>query len=115
MDTLASFNKAEELFKSAQEDMMKPEEDLVPYSVCHKSYHAISNYLQGFLHHHKVDSHEENLKKQIEMAISIDQKFTYLTNPILRYPTETEDIWMNLDVARDFVTMAEKTRNLVGL
>ncbi|MEO1050491.1 MAG: hypothetical protein AAFX87_07685 [Bacteroidota bacterium] len=116
MDTNTSFNTAEQLLSEAKEQMMKPAEDVVPYSVCHKSFYAISHYLKGFLQQKGVSCDENtDMEKLVELATSEESAFSVLDNPCLKYPKETGDVWMNIDRATDFIELAEKTRSTIGL
>jgi hypothetical protein len=116
METISLFNEAETLFNSAKEDMMKPEEDLVPYGVCHKCFYAISHYLKGFLHHNNISVAEDmEMSELVTLATETDSKFNDLNRKILIEPKNTEDVWMNTDRAEDFLELTKKTRFLVGL
>jgi hypothetical protein len=116
MDTLTSYNKAEELFHAAKEEMMRPEEDLVPYSICENALHAITNYLKGYLHHHGVDFDEHvQLPELLSEAVKMKKDFEQIDRTFLKHPKQTEDIWMNIDLAKDFIAITEKTRSIVGL
>ncbi|MEM7550442.1 MAG: hypothetical protein AAF363_12240 [Bacteroidota bacterium] len=116
MDTNTSFNTADQLLSEAKEEMMKPEEDLVPYSVCQKCFYAISHYLKGFLHHQGI-SFDENMDMEnlVDLAASEEPKLSDLDSSFLKRPKDTEDVWMNIDRASDFIDLTEKTRSLVGL
>ncbi len=109
-----ALNKAELCLASAREGLCKPEEDVVPYSICENAYKSVSAYLQAFLlkHGKKVKGRKE-LAEMLAYCREVDPRFQELHLHPLFHPTETEDIWMNLDTANDFVSIAEKTRNLV--
>jgi hypothetical protein len=116
METITSYNQAEDLYIAAKEELMRPEEDIVPYLICQKCFYAISHYLKGFLHHNNVAFEEnDDLKNLIHLATITDGKFNVLNIPLLKRPKETEDVWMNIDSANDFLELAGKTRFMVGL
>ena len=50
----AFLNEAEKKLKLAKEEMFKPAEDFVSYSVCKNSQFAIENFLKGFLTKNEV-------------------------------------------------------------
>jgi len=43
------FDEAVEKLNEANEELFRPEEDIVTYSVCKNAQYAIENYLKGFL------------------------------------------------------------------
>lgn len=49
------FEEAAEKLNEANEQLFRPEEDIVTYTVCKNSQFAIENYLKGFLAQHGVD------------------------------------------------------------
>ena len=44
------FDKAFQSLNSANKELYRPEEDIVPYSVCKNSQYAIMNFLKGYLY-----------------------------------------------------------------
>jgi HEPN domain-containing protein len=54
------FLTAIEQLNAANKELYKPEEDVITYSVCKNSQHAIENYLKGFLTKNGIDT--TNLK-----------------------------------------------------
>jgi HEPN domain-containing protein len=49
------FDEAVERLNEANEELFRPEEDIVTYSVCKNAQYAIENYLKGFLLEKGVD------------------------------------------------------------
>ncbi|MBK5214348.1 MAG: HEPN domain-containing protein [Flavobacteriaceae bacterium] len=49
------FDDAREKLKEANQELYKPEEDVVSYLVCKNAQHAIVNYLKGFLMQKGID------------------------------------------------------------
>lgn len=49
------FEDAADKLSEANEQLFRPEEDIVTYTVCKNSQYAIENYLKGFLMRHGVD------------------------------------------------------------
>ena len=70
------FNKAQEQLHIANEELFKPEEDVVSYLVCKNSQNAIENYLKGFLTLRGFTTNEnETIENLIERCKSLDNKF----------------------------------------
>ncbi len=104
---------AEDFFTKAQEESYKPEEDVVAYSVCKNAYYSVKNYLTAYLDSKDVSSNEkDSVKDLLEKCRATNEKFNDLHLSPMYHPTETEDVWMNLDTARDYLQMAENTREL---
>lgn len=111
-----TFGQAEEHFSSAKEELCRPEEDVVPYSVCRHSYNSVLHYLTGYLRAHGNAADESSELHEILISCrKIDSKFDYLNLSKLYHPTDSEDVWMNIDMANDFIKLAEKTRKMVGV
>jgi uncharacterized protein (UPF0332 family) len=109
-----TLDKAEELLSRANNELCKPEEDVVPYSICQSAYYAIVNYLGSFLLDNGVEFQESsNVADLLRSCRAIDDKFNELHLAPLYNPTQIEDVWMNLDTANDFLAMAENTRSMV--
>ena len=49
------FEEAIERLNEANEELFRPEEDIVTYSVCKNAQYAIENYLKGFLLQNGID------------------------------------------------------------
>lgn len=108
-------DRAEQHFHKAKDELQKPEYDVVPYSVCQNSYYSISYCLSGFLAQNGVEVPEPiALEDLINRCREIDTKFQELHLTPFYYPPKTEDVWMNLDTARDFLAIAEKTQQMVN-
>ena len=107
-------DRAEQHFYKAKDELRKPEYDVVPYSVCQNSYYSIIFYLSGFLSQNGVEVQEPMiLEDLIKQCRKIDPKFQDLHLTPFYYPPQTEDVWMNMDTARDFLAIAEKTSQMV--
>ena len=65
------FDNAIEKLNEANEELLKPKEDVVSYLVCKNAQHAIENYLKGYLlqngidpnHYRTIDSLYKHCKK----------------------------------------------------
>jgi hypothetical protein len=70
------FDLAKNKLKIANEELFKPEEDVVSYLVCKNSQYAIEAYLKGYLNHRGFETHDkETLEGLFERCRSLDPKF----------------------------------------
>lgn len=110
----ATLDQAEQLYYQAKEELCKPEEDVVPYSVCQSSFNSVTNYLNSFILRNGRDLPlQQGIEELLTQCRAIDERFQDLHLSPLYDPKRTEDVWMNMDTAQDFLSMAEKTRKLV--
>jgi len=72
----AFFKEATKKLKIAKEELFKPSEDIVSYSVCKNAQYAIENYLKGYLSKNDVglDSNE-TIATLYNKCLSIDKNF----------------------------------------
>ncbi len=76
-------SKANKLFEDAigklneaSEELFRPEEDVVTYSVCKNAQLAIENYLKGFLLQNDIDtSNYKTIDALYEECIKVNKKF----------------------------------------
>jgi len=62
--------------KQANEELFKPEEDIVAYSVCKNAQFAMDNLLRGFLLSNKVEpTQEDTIDSMLKMCAKIDDRF----------------------------------------
>lgn len=105
---------ADELLARANNELCKPEEDVVHYSVCQNAYEAIVNYLGSFLSDNDVEFEKtSNVEDLLSSCRSIDKRFNELNLVPLYNPTKGQDTWMSLNTANSFMAMAENTRKVV--
>ena len=73
------FEKAKEQLGIANEELFKPEEDVVSYLVCKNSQHAIENYLKGYLSVRGFETHEnETMEDLLKRCRSLDSNFKHV-------------------------------------
>lgn len=109
-------DEAEDLFQKAKEELCKPEEDVVPYAICQNAYNSVASYLSGVLINHNIPLPDPiSIDALIKSCRSLDPKYNDLHLSPMYHPKEIEDVWMNLDTAKDFLSMAENTRQMVNL
>lgn len=105
---------AEKYFYRAKNELCKPQEDVVPYSVCQSANHAVIDYLSSFLIEKDVEPPENaGMEELLKNCREIDDRFNSLHLAPLYHAVDTEDVWMNLDTANDFMAIAESTRQMV--
>ena len=110
----ATLEQAKKHLDNAKEELYKPEEDIVPYSICKFSHGAIVDYLSAFLMKQgRVLPAKHSVEELLSYCREVDPKFDELHLSPFYHPTATEDIWMNPDTAQDFLKMAERTHELV--
>ena len=109
-----TYDHANELFEQAQEELARPEEDVVPYSVCRSAFKAVNIYLTAYLLKHGFDIHASmSLELILNKCRELDPKFNSLNLAPL-YTTEKEqNVWMDMGTVREFISLATKTKNLV--
>jgi HEPN domain-containing protein len=72
----AFFNEAIKKLNEANEDLYRPEEDVVTYSVCKNAQFAIENYLKGFLLNNGKDpSNYNTINSLYKECKAINAKF----------------------------------------
>jgi len=70
------FEKAKENLKIANEELFKPEEDVITYLVCKNSQYAIENNLKGYLTRRGFETHEsETLEHLLDRCKALEPKF----------------------------------------
>jgi HEPN domain-containing protein len=72
----AFLKEAEKKLKIAKDEMFKPAEDIVSYSVCKNSQFAIENFLKGYLLNKKVElDRNETIASLYEKCTTVDKDF----------------------------------------
>lgn len=70
------FDDAIEKLNEANEELLKPEEDVVSYLVCKNAQHAIENFLKGFLLQNGIDANNyKTIDSLYEQCKSINKNF----------------------------------------
>ena len=70
------FDDAIEKLNEANQELFKPEEDVVTYAVCKNAQYAIENYLKGFLLTNGIDpDNYKTIEELYEQCKSINNKF----------------------------------------
>ena len=72
----AFFNEATKNLQLAKNELFKPSEDIVTYSICKNAQFAIENYLKGFLIKNEVElAQNETIATLYNKCIAIDKNF----------------------------------------
>ncbi len=72
----AFLDEAEKKLHEAKEEMFKPKEDMVSYSVCKNSQIAIENFLKGYLTQNNIDlEKDETIESLYNKCIAFNDKF----------------------------------------
>jgi HEPN domain-containing protein len=72
----AFFNEATKNLQLAKNELFKPSEDIVTYSICKNAQFAIENYLKGFLIKNEVEIEtNETIASLYNKCIAIDKNF----------------------------------------
>ena len=72
----AFFKEASKKLETAKEELFKPAEDIVSYSVCKNAQFAIENFLKGYLTKSNIDLvPNETISSLFEKCVSIDENF----------------------------------------
>jgi len=70
------FEKANEQMRSANDELYKPQEDVVTFKVCKNSLFAIENYLKGFISQRGYNTDKnESLDQLMERCRLLDKNF----------------------------------------
>ena len=70
------FEVALEKLNEANEELFRPEEDVVVYSVCKNAQAVIENYLKGFLNNNEIDpSNFKTIESLYEQCKLINENF----------------------------------------
>lgn len=112
---ISVLNQAEEYLNEAEEGMLKPEEDIVPYMICRNAYRSIQSYLTWFLMNRDLKYNPEITLKELLMDCrKFDGKFNDLHLDLLYDAHEKEDVWMDLAIANRFMSLARQAKALVN-
>jgi HEPN domain-containing protein len=72
----AFFNEATKNLQLAKNELFKPSEDIVTYSICKNAQFAIENYLKGFLIKNEVEiALSDTIATLYNKCIAIDKNF----------------------------------------
>lgn len=112
------FEIAKKKLKDANEELFKPEEDVVSYLVCKNSQKAIENYLKGYLNLRGFETNgNETLQSLLDRCKSLDNKFNQIdintidcraSNTDSRYCQDVNKVTSCFDAADNLDTFLRK-------
>ena len=116
----AFFKEASKKLKSAKEELFKPAEDIVSYSVCKNAQFAIENFLKGYLTSNNIDLEQnETIASLYDKCISIDKNFSSIDLSAIgcknhaidsRYCSEINSVSACFDTADNIDTYLRKNK-----
>ncbi|PCI00043.1 MAG: hypothetical protein COB81_09660 [Flavobacteriaceae bacterium] len=116
----AFFKEGVKKLKQANEELFKPEEDIVAYSVCKNSQFSLDNLLRGFLLSNKIDpSQDDSIESLLKKCIKIDAKFEKIDIGMItcsghkidsRYCTGVKTVLACFDAADSVDTLLRKAK-----
>jgi len=105
------FNEAIKKLNEANEELYRPEEDIVSYLVCKNAQNAIENYLRGFLLKNGNDpSSHQTIEALYQQCIIINKNFKKVNladfackshNTDLRFCTEISEVSNCINIAEN--------------
>jgi len=118
----AFLNEAEKKLKLAKEELFKPAEDFVSYSVCKNSQFAVENFLKGYLTKNEVNiDSNETIESLYNKCIVIDENFKSIDMGAIgckgesidsRYCSEINSVSACFDTADNIDTYLRKMKLL---
>jgi len=118
----AFLREAEKKLKMAKEEMFKPAEDIVSYSVCKNSQFAIENFLKGYLTQNDVKLlPNETITSLYDKCVVIDKNFKTIEMGAIgcknhtidsRYCSEINSVSACFDTADNIDTYLRKNKIL---
>ena len=116
----AFFKEASKKLKSAKEELFKPAEDIVSYSVCKNAQFAIENFLKGYLTKNNIELQQnETIGSMYDKCVGIDKNFTSIDLSAIgcknhaidsRYCSEINSVSACFDTADSIDTYLRKNK-----
>ncbi|MFL1013102.1 hypothetical protein [Flavisericum labens] len=107
------FEQAEQFLKSAQSELNRPAEDVVPYMVCRSVRNSISSYLMGFLLKNDVRFNEEDTAELLlKKCQAINDKFKDFDLSPITF-TKDYEYSAEFDQMENCIDLAAYTKELV--
>lgn len=108
------FEQANQFLESAQGELYRPAEDVVPYMVCRSVRNSITLYLMGFLlKNHVVFDEKDTIEALLQKCQTINDKFNnFDLSPI----TFTKDYEYSAEIKQmeKCIDLAEQAKQLVN-
>ncbi|MCK5814882.1 MAG: HEPN domain-containing protein [Flavobacteriaceae bacterium] len=114
------FERAKEKLQLANNELFKPEEDVVSYSVCKNSQYAIEAYLKGYIKLSGFETHDnETIEGLLNRCIELDGKFRNIDLNVInckkfkidsRYCTDVSKVSSCFDAADSIDTLLRQMK-----
>lgn len=118
----AFLKEAERKLELAKEELLKPAEDIVSFSVCKNSQFAIENFLKGVLVKNNINfTNEDTIAELYKKCVALDEKFKEIDLAAIgckdhaidsRYCTEINSVSACFDTADSIDTYLRKSKML---
>jgi len=118
----AFFKEASKNLNVAKDELFKPAEDIVSYSVCKNAQYAVENFLKGFLIKNKVKIEvEDTIATLFDKCVKVDPNFKEIELTAIgckndtidsRYCSEINKISACYDTADNIDTYLRKNKVL---
>ena len=116
----AFLKEAERKLKIAKDELFKPAEDIVSYSVCKNSQFAIENFLKGYLTKNQIElQSNETIETLYNKCVAIDPNFKQIEMGAIgcknhtidsRYCSEINSVSACYDTADNIDTYLRKSK-----
>ena len=111
--------QANAAFNLASEEQMRPEEDVVPFSICHNSRVSIRIYLMSFLIKQGVQPNSnESMKDLLSRCSKIDKRFSSLDISDMECrgnrADQTDEYCLSVDKVTNCFQAANQVKKLIS-
>ncbi len=112
----STMSQADALLDAANEELCRPEEDVVPYMVCSNAYKSVGKYLTGYMMKYVIEIHNSMpLDTLLNLCKDVNPRFSELDlEPIVHTPNP-DDVWVDMSTVKTYIDLATQTREMVGV
>ncbi|NNJ55783.1 MAG: hypothetical protein HKP14_06610 [Bacteroidia bacterium] len=114
--TKITLDEANDYYDVAQEELCRPEEDLVPFMICRSAYKSVGNYLAAFLFHEGIDvKNSMTLEFLLKTCREKNANFNELNlDPLFYGNAHSEEVVSaDMETMHVYLDLAAKTKELV--
>ena len=107
--------EADQLLKTASDELFHSEEDVTAYVVCHNSRQSIINYLASYLLKNGIVLKEPvSMASLMEQCRTSDRRFNNIdiSQIFCRHEENNEEYCLNVEKVTDCLRIAEQTRSI---
>ncbi|MGL1887655.1 MAG: hypothetical protein OCD76_14155 [Reichenbachiella sp.] len=110
-----TLEQADQLYHEAQEELARPEEDVVHYMVCRNAFKSINKYLTAYVLKHGAKVHSSvSLQALLEQCRRLNYGFENINLESMYSTKLSEDVWMDKKTMQSYFSLATMTRELVN-